>query len=227
MTRLGCLAAAIVLTISSSTAMAIAAPLSTTRLTVAPRSTLVLNGSSNVASWRCTGTTMSGEATIAAPLTKVNEVIDRIEDGNIGVWMTNPSAGKFPTPGFNLSIPIDALHCTGGKPMERDLIRTLKADRFPAIEFRLGGVRSDIEHDLDARLYRTSVGGTLALAGITRELTVPVSAERLSRTTFRIRAELPVRMTDFAIAPPTALFGLVKANDALVVRFDLTLEAAP
>jgi hypothetical protein len=225
MTRPVCFAAAIVFAISSSVAMA--APSGTTRLTIAPRSTLVLNGSSNVAPWRCTGKMMSGEAMVAAPLAKVNEVIDRIEDGNIGPWMSNPAAGKFPTPSFAFSIPIDTLRCTGGKPMERDLTQTLKAARFPSIDFQLDGVRAGIEHDLDEHLYRTSIGGHLALAGVTRELTVPVSAERLSRTSFRLRAELPVRMTDFAIAPPTALFGMIKAKDALVVRFDLVLEAAP
>lgn len=234
MKRLGCFAAAIVLTISSIDAAPLtaapvvaAAPQSTTRLTIAPRSTLVLNGTSNVASWRCTGTTIRGEASVAAPLSKVNEVIDRIEDGNIGPWMSNPEAGKFPPPAFALSIPIETLRCTGGRPMERDLTRTLKAASFPSIDFRLDGVRAGIEHDLDEHLYRTAIGGHLALAGVTRELTVPVSAERLTRTTFRLRAELPVRMTDFSIQPPTAMFGLIKANDGLVVRFDLVLEAAP
>ena len=226
MTPSKCFAAAVSLAIASF-AIAGAAAIGSTRLTVAPRSTLVLNGSSNVASWRCSGTTLAGNATIAAPIEKINEVIDRIEDGNVGVWMANPAAGKFPPPQFQLSIPIDTLHCTGGKPMERDMMHALKADRFPAIDFRLDGVRAGIAHDIDAHLYRTTVGGHLALAGITRDLDVPVVAERLTRTTFRLRAELPVRMTDFSIAPPKALFGLIKADDALVVRFDLVLEATP
>jgi hypothetical protein len=225
MTRPACFASAIAFAISSS--IAAAAPTGTTRLTVAPRSTLVLNGSSNVAKWRCTGTSLSGEAAVAAPLAKINEVMDRIEDGNIGPWMSNPAAGRFPAPTFAISIPIATLRCTGGKPMERDMTQTLKAAQFPSIDFRLDGIRAGIEHDIDQHLYRTSIGGHLALAGVTRELTVPVSAERLSRTSFRIRAELPVRMTDFAITPPTALFGMIKAKDALVARFDLVLEAAP
>ena len=37
---------------------------------------------------------------------------------------------------------------------------------------------------------------------------------------FRIRAEMPVRMTDFGITPPTALFGIVKARNELTVRFE-------
>lgn len=110
--------------------------------------------------------------------------------------------------------------------MEKDMVATLKAQRFPNIDFRFDAVRGGIEHDLDQHLYRTSIRGQLAIAGVTRELIVPVTAERLARTRFRLRAELPVRMTDFSIAPPKALFGLVKANDALVVRFDLILEVA-
>jgi hypothetical protein len=63
------------------------------------------------------------------------------------------------------------------------------------------------------------------LAGSSREVEVLVIAERLTRDRFRIRAELPLRMTDFGIQPPTALFGMVKAKDELLVRFDLTLKA--
>jgi hypothetical protein len=199
----------------------------TTRLAISPRSALKLAGSSNVAGWRCSGTTVTGEATVAAPIEKINEVIDHVEDGNVGIWMNNPAEGRFPAPVFNLSIPIEALRCSGGRPMERDLWRALRADRFPSIEFHFLAIRGSIEHDLDRHLYRTAVGGELSLAGATRDLTVPVIAERISRTQFRLRAELPVRMTDFGIIPPSALLGLIKAQDRLTVEFNLVLEVSP
>jgi hypothetical protein len=198
-----------------------------TRLSIAPRSTLSLDGSSNVAAWRCRGTTFSGGMTVDAPLAKINEVVDRIEDGNIGPWMANPAAAQFPAPRFELSIPVEALRCSGGRPMERDLRQALKAEKFPSIGFRLGGVRGPIGHDLDAGVYRTTVAGELALAGVRRELIIPVVAQRVSGTQFRLRAELPLQMTDFSILPPTALFGWIKANNGLVVHFDLVLEAMP
>ena len=53
-----------------------------------------------------------------------------------------------------------------------------------------------------------------------------ISAQRVSRTTFRVRAELPLRMTDFGIKPPSALFGAIRAKNSLTVRFDLTLNVA-
>ena len=65
----------------------------TTLLVPAPGSTLELKGSSNVAPWRCSGSTIEAQAEVAAPLAHINAVIDRIEDGNIGVWMANKSRG--------------------------------------------------------------------------------------------------------------------------------------
>src|SRR5688572_12692253 len=144
-----------------------------TQLVIGQGSSMVLNGSSNVAGWRCTGTTFDGQMEVAAPIAKVNEVIDRIEDGNIGPWMSNPSAGRFPQPAFDLTIPIDTLRCSGGRPMERDLSRALKAERSPAIAFQFDGLRSTINHDIDQQHFEAVISGRLSLAGVTREIAFP------------------------------------------------------
>ena len=198
-----------------------------THLAVGPRSTLYLNGTSNVASWRCTGRTLQGGMTVAAPIAKINGVIDRVEDGNIGPWMANPVEGRFPQPELDLTIPIDTLRCTGGGPMERDMNRALKADRFPSIAFHFEGLRSGITHDIDSHEYRATIAGQLSLAGVNRSISFPSAVQRISATQFRVEAEMPVRMTEFGIAPPTALFGMIKAADSLIVRFALFLEVVP
>jgi hypothetical protein len=204
--------------------MAAGAAPSATTLIPAASSQLVLEGSSNVTDWRCTGSSLEGEMNVAAPLDKINAVIDRIEDGNIGVWMANPAEGRFAQPQFRMRIPVANFRC-GNKVMERDMSHALKADRHPAIDFEFTELRGNINHDLDAQNYQATIAGQLMLAGSTREVEVLVIAERLAHDRFRIRAELPVRMTDFGIQPPTALFGMVKAKDELLVRFDLTLKA--
>lgn len=195
-----------------------------TTLAIAPESMLLLNGSSNVARWRCRGTTMSGAMEIDASIDKINEVIDRIEDGNMSAWMSEPSAGRFPQPRFDLRIPIESLRCTGGRPMERDLREAMKAGRNPFIHFQFTGVSGAIEHDLDEHLYRAAVAGRLSLAGGSRDIELWVTAERLTNHRFRLRSRLPLHMSDFGIEAPTALFGLIHADDALAVEFDLVLE---
>jgi hypothetical protein len=198
---------------------------SATTLIPGVTSRLILEGSSNVTDWRCTGTSLEGEMSVAAPLDKINAVIDRIEDGNIAVWMANPAEGRFAQPRFRMRIPIANFRC-GNRVMERDMSQALKADRHPVIDFEFTELRGNVNHDLDAQNYQAKIAGQLMLAGASREVEVLVRAERIAPDQFRIRAELPVRMTDFGIRPPTALFGMVKAKDELLVRFDLTLKAA-
>jgi hypothetical protein len=196
-----------------------------TRLVASTASTLMLEGSSNVTGWRCRGASIDAEMVIGTTADHINQVIDRIEDGNIGVWMANPSRGRFPTPSFDLNIPVKEFRC-GNRVMESDMSRALKADRHPNVEFSFRELRGGVRHDLDTGLYHATVVGDLTLAGVTRRIEVTVSAQRLSRSAFRIRAVLPLRMTDFEVTPPSAPFGAIRARDNLTVRFDLTLRIA-
>jgi len=199
----------------------------TTRMAIAPQSSIVLTGSSNLAQWKCRGGGLKGGMEVDASIAKINQVIDRIEDGNMSVWMREPSAGRFPQPRFELNLPVNGFRCTGGRPMERDMRNAMRADRNPEIRFRFTEISSPISHDMDAGLYRAIVLGRLSLAGVEREIEVEVTAQRLSQDRFRLRAGIPLRMRDFGIAAPTALFGLIRAADALTAEFDLTLEVAP
>jgi hypothetical protein len=185
-------------------------------------SNLTLDGSSNVKDWRCSGTTLEGRMEVAAPLQQINNIIDRIEDGDVA--RLDPRAASFPQPAFQLRVPVQSLRC-GNRQMERDMYRALRSDANPVIEFRFDSLSGGVEHDIDTGHYRATITGVLTLAGTRRSVQIPVVAERVARDRFRLRARLPLRMTDFGIAPPTALFGMVKAKDELVVQFDLYLQA--
>jgi YceI-like domain len=189
-------------------------------------STVVLDGSSNLADWQCRGSSMDARMTVATTPAHLNAVIDRIEDGNIAVWMASPQSGRFPTPEFTLRIPVAAFRC-GNRVMESDLRRALNAESHPSIDFAFRELRGGIQHDIDEGTYGARIAGDLSLAGVTRRLEIDVDAERISPTRFRLRATLPLRMTEFGVKPPTALFGAVRARDELTVRFDLTLEIRP
>jgi hypothetical protein len=197
-----------------------------TRLGAGAASSIVLEGSSNVTGWRCRGTAMEAEMVVNASAEHINDVIDRIEDGNIAVWMSEPARGRFPAPEFHLRIPVTPFHC-GNRIMEGDMRRALKAAVHPRVEFTFRGLQGGIRHDLDSGLYHARISGDLSLAGRTRTIDVAVSAERVSRRSFRIRAVLSLQMTDFDVTPPTALFGAIRARDALTVSFDLMLEIEP
>jgi len=156
---------------------------SETHLAAGAPSALVMEGSSNVASWKCRSTSIDGVMSIAASIGKINEVIDRIEDGNIGVFMASPSEGRFPPPEFSMAIPITSLRC-GNAAMEQDMRRALRADRYPSIEFVFKELRGSILHDIDTSAYKSRIAGILRLAGREQEIEVDVTAVRIARDRF-------------------------------------------
>jgi hypothetical protein len=197
-----------------------------TRLGAGAASAVVLEGSSNVTGWRCRGTSMEADMVVNASADHINDVIDRVEDGNIAVWMSEPARGRFPAPELHLRIPVTSFRC-GNRIMEGDMRRALKAGVHPSVEFTFRGLQGGIRHDLDSGLYHARISGDLSLAGRTRTIDVAVSAERVSRSSFRIRAVLPLQMSDFDVTPPAARYGAIRARDALTVSFDLMLEIEP
>ena len=74
--------------------------------------------------------------------------------------------------------------------------------------------------------FALRVEGEITLAGTSRPVTIDVTATQLAPNRFRLRGGLPLRMTDFGIQPPVALFGLIRARDELWVSVDLNVELA-
>jgi hypothetical protein len=166
---------------------------------------LTLEGSSNVTDWRCSGTTLESTMEVASSPAEMDAIIDGIE-------------------AFHLRVPVQSLRC-GNRQMERDMVRALRGQRHPVIDFQFKELVGDVEADAAGGRYRATISGVLTLAGAQRDVHVAVEAVRVAPNRFRLRARLPLRMTDFRITPPTALFGMVKARDELEVQFDLYLQS--
>lgn len=122
-------------------------------------------------------------------------------------------------------IPVRSLDC-GVPQMNSDLYEALQGQRHPAIRFVLGAAKAADPGAEGWTPFRVS--GTLRLAGTARRVTLDAEGRTLVDGRVRIRGRHPLRMTDFGIEPPTGLLGLVRAHDAIAVRFDLlAAPAAP
>jgi hypothetical protein len=106
--------------------------------------------------------------------------------------------------------------------MERDLYRTARADNHPEMTFRLYTLEFLSPPSGNAFTVRTV--GALGLAGREQVVRVDARVERLPGGLLRLRGRKALRMTDFGIEPPSAMFGLIRAHDDLAVRFDLVVD---
>lgn len=176
---------------------------STAELAVGSESRVWIEGSSNIHSWSCSATAV--DATIAV------EVAFK-EDPDFPRYLKT----------VRVKVPVTALKC-GHDQMDKSLRRALKADdttRSPYITASFEAVRngSDTTNALTVNTI-----GALEIAGRENTVKMNVGTTRLANGTIEAQGEVPILMSDFGVKPPTALFGALRANDRVVVKFALTL----
>lgn len=173
------------------------------RLAVRPDSKLWLEGGSNLHSWECSSTAI---------------------DATIDVDPSFKTASNFPKAlqKVEVKLPVTSLKCGHGA-MEKNMYKALKADKAPAISYILGTFEAQPG---EAKDFTVTTVGRLTVAGEERTVKMDVTAERLADGTVKAKGTVPILMTDFGIQPPTAMFGALKTDNKVIVKFELLVNTA-
>ncbi|MGH9888196.1 MAG: YceI family protein [bacterium] len=175
----------------------------TARIAVSPDSKLLIEGTSNLHGWACR--TQDLNATIeldAAAVTQLN--------------VAPPKALKR----VQVKVPVKSLKC-GHDAMDNNLYKALTAADSSDISYVMATFDAVPGESKDSFSLKTA--GTLTIAGTERRITMDVTATRLPDGSVRAVGMVPVKMTDFGIKPPTAIFGRLKTGDEVKVSFELTI----
>lgn len=167
-------------------------------------SRLWIAGRSNVNQFECESREHRGEAIIFQTTTLTGDTITVDED-----------ATK-----IMLEIDVEGIEC-GRSRMNRDLRNALKADDYPNITFVFNDIVAVSNGTSVPNSVKLEVSGSLTIAGITREVNVHLTGYTFDDNRVRAAGSKEIRMTDFGVEPPTAMLGLVKADNELTVHFDL------
>lgn len=117
-------------------------------------------------------------------------------------------------------VQVETFDC-GKSRMNRDFYDALKSDEHPRIVFELDDARLSAPED---EVYEVVVTGRLTIAGVTRSVSLVAEGRGNGDNGYRLTGRLPLSMTDFNVEPPTALAGLIKAHERIVVGFDLVAD---
>jgi polyisoprenoid-binding protein YceI len=171
---------------------------------VSPDSRLWIEGTSNLHGWSCKAEKFDAAieldaAAVAELATATPKVLKRVE----------------------VKVPIKALKCGHGG-MDDNLYKALKADDTSEISYILATFDA-APGEADGFTLKTN--GTLAIAGKENKLTMDVVATRLPDGTVKATGMVAIKMTDFGIKPPTAMFGTLRTGDEVRVNFALTVGA--
>jgi polyisoprenoid-binding protein YceI len=67
------------------------------------------------------------------------------------------------------------------------------------------------------------VRGNLTIAGITKAITIPVSGSS-AQSKLKVNGKVALKMTQFDMDPPRAMFGAIKSGDDITVHFEIVLK---
>lgn len=116
-------------------------------------------------------------------------------------------------------IPVSSLSC-GNKGLEKNMLKTLKADLYPDIRFELSTYQIPSGSATDNGFTLQAVG-KLTVAGKQNTIEMLIKADRLPDGNAKATATQPLLMTDFGIKPPVFMLGTLRTGNKIVVSFKL------
>jgi polyisoprenoid-binding protein YceI len=174
----------------------------TAHISVSPESKLWIEGTSNLHGWSCTAQKFDAAieidaAAVAQLATAAPKALKRVV----------------------VKVPVKELKCDHGG-MDGNLYKALKADASPEISYIMATFDATPG---EANALALKTVGKLEIAGKENELTMDIVATRLPDGTIKATGMVPIKMTDYGIKPPTAIFGTLKTGDEVKVNFALTI----
>jgi hypothetical protein len=172
----------------------------TVRLVLRTGSRLWLEGDSNLHAWSCDAKGVVPELRLERPAPTDPPV--RIERASL-----------------QISVPL--IECGNGK-MNENLRKALKAEEHEHISFEVTGAEF-IDTGTRGEL-EVLAKGKLTVAGTSRDLQFQVSGTDTGNGALRLTGRLTILMTDYGVQPPTAMLGLLKTKNEVLIRFDLVAD---
>ncbi|EKD31041.1 MAG: YceI family protein [uncultured bacterium] len=118
---------------------------------------------------------------------------------------------------LTVKIPVVSIK-SGDRLMDKKTYEAFKSDKFPVITFLLSEPATPVVTNSDVHVTLT---GNLIVSGVTKKITFKSTGKKTSAGGYQLTGSVPLKMTDFKIKPPTALFGTIRSGDAITIKLDI------
>ncbi len=152
---------------------------------------LSFEGRANVGDFTGTTTTLSGEMSGGPDLSAVRG------------WVESPVA----------------TFKTGKDRRDRDLLKSMEADKYPTLRFDL----DDVVGQNTADSVPVTLKGRLSIHGIVRPAELPGSVV-LSADHARVRSDFPLNLKDYKIGGLSKMMGMLRMYEDITVHVDVTFR---
>jgi polyisoprenoid-binding protein YceI len=176
-----------------------------------------VDGTSSLHDWEMEGSSIGGYLEFGAGVT-----FDKSQAAPAGI-----EGDKVPAKA-RVIIPVSTIHSKAEHlpgTMDDLMQKTMKTDSFRLIEYALTEMTFKGPH-APGKPFDLDTKGELVIAGVTNQVSFPITIEPLDGGKIRVIGTASVKMTDYGVSPPTPNFGLgmMKCGDAVTIKFDWTLK---
>lgn len=102
--------------------------------------------------------------------------------------------------------------------MDKNTYEALEEEDHPYITYNLTRVNAVTPQG--GNKYQVDASGSLTIAGTTRTIRMKSTVQVNSDGTLRITGSHAMKMTDFNVDPPTAMFGTITTGNDITIEFD-------
>ena len=171
-----------------------------------------IDGTSNLHDWSIKGTVIDGYIDVNETCS-FNLAMEKLPDlGKVKVSLKT-----------HVEVPIKSLK-SGHSGMDKNTYKALKRRQYPKIIYDMEKVSVKTLPKPSNLTAEFNTIGKLSIAGVTRTLEMPVTVKALEDQQFEISGSTTIKMTDFGVTPPTAIFGLLRTGDQITIHFVWTLD---
>ena len=176
-----------------------------------PGSKVILDGTSSVHDWTVESAIIGGSM-------------------ELGFDPANPTPGKVPAK-VSAVIPVRSLHSKGKldpKRMDEVMHETMKIQTAPRIEYRLTELVLKEAPKTATDPLKFDSKGEISMAGVTNQIAMPVTMERLEGNKLKTKGAVTLKMTSFGMKPPAPkiLLGMISTGDDVKVTFEWLTQKA-
>lgn len=122
----------------------------------------------------------------------------------------------------NLQLQVTTLDCDNGK-IDSELQNALNAKVYPLISINISAAKARKKAipyewvDLDAK-------AVITIHGVPKPIDLLVKGRRTGSDTYQFKTHHAINMTDHKVDPPTALLGLIKVEDEIIIHLDIHIK---
>ena len=117
---------------------------------------------------------------------------------------------------FSFAVPVAKLDGGRGPSMNAKIQKAFVAETNPTISYQQKGAATI--NAAEASTIITS-SGTVSMAGVEKEIEVVLSVEE-EEGALILKGSKDLKMTDFGMTPPSAMFGQIETRDDITVHFE-------